>query len=67
MTKREGAIVSLYTGFMCGAFSEMHKYAEGLLGYSIFTHQFADKEFCEMLKVMCKPDFIKISDSIGGN
>lgn len=28
LTKREAAIISAYTGFMIGEFSEMHKYIE---------------------------------------
>jgi hypothetical protein len=60
MTKREAAIVSAYTGFLLGDFGGMHEYVEGLLGYPVFTHQFADKEFAEYLHEASKTDFISI-------
>ena len=64
MTKKEAAIVSAYTGFLCGSFSDMHKYAEDVMGEPIFTHQFGSKEYCEKLKEKIKPDFIKLSENL---
>ena len=61
MTKKEAAIVSAYTGFLCGEFSEMHKYVEEKLGIPVYTHQFADKEFVKMLKEKVKKDFISMN------
>ena len=60
MTKREAAIVSAYTGFLCGKFEYLHEYAEELFGRPIYSHQFANKEFVEALKVKSKHDFINI-------
>lgn len=64
MTKREAAIVTMYTGFVIGDFSEAHKYAQEIIGRSIWTHEFASEKFCEEIKAKAKPDFvsIKISD-----
>ena len=64
MTKREAAIVSLFTGVLLGKFSDMHGYAEELMGCPIFTHQFGSKEYAEELKQKCKPDFISISENL---
>lgn len=60
MTKRECAIVSAYTGFLCGEFSWMHEYVEELLGYPVFSHQFGNKELCDKIKELSKPDFINL-------
>ena len=59
MTKRECAIVSLYTGYLVGSFSEMHKYAEELYGEPIWTHQFPD--LMDKLHKLSKQDFINLS------
>jgi hypothetical protein len=60
MTKNEAAIVSLYTGYLIGDFSEMHKYAQEKLGRPIFTHEFANKELFDELRELSKPDFVSI-------
>ncbi len=64
MTKFEAAVVSAYTGFLCGKFEWMHEYAEKILKRPIFTHEFADKRVALELKEKSKPDFISfmISD-----
>lgn len=64
MTKREAAIISLYTGILIGEFSEMHKYAEELLGQPIFTHQFAGDAINAKLKELAKPDFLEIHENL---
>lgn len=65
MTKREAAIVSIYTGILIGTFGEAHKYAEEIMGEPIWTHEFASKALWGKLKELSKPDFmaIKITDS----
>ena len=60
MNKREAAIVSAYTGFLIGDFSEMHKYAEELFVGPVWTHQFGDKGFSKKLREMAKADFVAI-------
>ena len=64
MTRKESAIISAFTGFLCGSFSDMHKYAEEIMGEPLFTHQFGDKKFAEKLREKAKPDFIKICENI---
>lgn len=60
MTKREAAIVSAYTGYMIGEFSEMHKYAEEIMKTPIFSHEFGSKSFADELREKSKEDFISI-------
>ena len=60
MKKREGAIISAFTGILCGEFSSMHGYVEELLGRRVWTHEFGNKEFTEELKKKAKPDFLKL-------
>ena len=60
MTKNEAAIVSAYTGIMLGEFSDMHEYAEKIMGHPIWTHQFGNKEFVEKFKEAARNDFINL-------
>lgn len=58
MTKREAAIVSAYTGYLIGEFSDFHAYAEEIMGRPLFTHEFLS--IAEELKEKSKKDFISI-------
>lgn len=60
MTKREGAIVTMYTGYLIGDFSDAHGYAEEIMGRKIWSHEFASKKFAEQLREKSKQDFISI-------
>jgi hypothetical protein len=64
MTKREAAIISAYTGIMCGEFREMHKFVEELLGRLISTHEFANHEFCEKIKELSRPYFMELCENL---
>lgn len=58
MTKREAAIVSAYTGYLIGEFSDFHAYAEEVIGRPIFTHDLTKLEY--ELKEKSKKDFMSI-------
>ncbi len=60
LTKEQAAIIGAYTGFSCGPFSDIHAYAEKVLGRPIFTHQFADRALCEELREACRDDFLDL-------
>lgn len=60
MTKRECAIVSAYTGILCGDFNEFHKYIEELLGRPVWTHELANKELWKEIKKLSKEDFCNL-------
>lgn len=56
LTKEQAAIIGLYTGVVCGPFSDVHEYAEKIMGRPIWTHQFPAME--AELKAKAKPDFL---------
>lgn len=58
MTKREAAIVSAYTGYLIGEFSDFQAYAEEVMGRPIFTHDLTRLEY--ELKEKSKKDFMNI-------
>lgn len=60
LTKEQAAIISAYTGIMCGRFQDMHEYAEKKLERPIFTHEFGDKELVKKLKEASKDDFLSL-------
>jgi len=60
MTKKEAAIVSAYTGYLIGSFSELQKYADEKFNYLTFTHQYGNKEFADKLREKSKEDFCTI-------
>ena len=60
MTKRECAIVSAYTGILCGDFSEFHKYIEEKMGRPVYTHEFAYKELWNVIRELSKEDFCNL-------
>ncbi len=60
MTRRECAIVSAYTGILCGSFNDFHKYAEELLCRPVWTHEFADKDLTNKIKELSKNDFCNL-------
>ncbi len=61
MDKREAAIVSAYTGYLLGDFSEMHKYIEEVMGRPVYTHEMAMPGFMENLRELCRADFVALS------
>jgi hypothetical protein len=64
MNKKEAAIVSAYTGYLIGSFSEMHKYANELFGRPIYTHEFGSEDFSNELRDKSKSDYVALSDNI---
>lgn len=63
MTKREGAILSAYTGILLGEFSAMHKYVEEILGRPVWTHEMASEKVVNEIKEKSKEDFIKVIEN----
>lgn len=60
MTKREGVVLSAYTGvLLCEEFNDVHLYIEELMGRPVYTHELpaleeeirkrAEKEFKEII------------------
>ena len=63
MTKREAAIVAAYTGYLIGAFSDMHEYVEEVMGRPVWTHEMGSAAFMEQLRKKAKKDFVAIEIS----
>lgn len=60
LTKEQGAIISAFTGILCGEFSAMREYCERIMGRPIFTHEFASKTLRAEIKEKAQPDFLAI-------
>lgn len=60
LTRQQAAVIGAYTGVTAGPFSDIHEYAEKLLGRAIFTHEFAQEELVQELKAAAKEDFLNI-------
>lgn len=65
MTKREAAIVSAYTGYLIGEFSDFQAYAEEVMERPIFTHELSDTKLITEIKNKAAKDFkgIKITET----
>ena len=64
--KRIGAIISAYTGFLCGDFSEVQAYADEVLQMPTRTHDFGSEVFKQQLKIKSQDDFKKLHRWCGG-
>ncbi len=60
LTKEQASIIGAYTGFAAGPFSDIHGYAEKVLGRPVWTHEFADERLSEKLRAAAKDDFLSI-------
>lgn len=63
MTKREGAIVSAFTGVLACEFSDFHAYVEEKLGRAVFTHEMASDKVAAEIKEASRADFIEMAES----
>lgn len=59
LTKEQAAIIGAYTGVTCGPFSDIHEYAERVLGRPVFTHEFAGS-VNEELTLAAREDFLAL-------
>lgn len=60
MTKQEAAIVSAYTGFLCGEFNAMHEYIEKVLDRPVFTHELSSTIVIDEIHKKTKSDFCNL-------
>lgn len=61
LTKEQAAVIGAFTGFAIGPFSDVHEYAERVLGRPIFTHEFADLTIANKLREAAKSDFVSMA------
>ena len=62
LTEEQAAILTAYTGVLCGSFSKFHEYAERVVGRPIWTHEMGDPNTAEEIKAASKPDFLAITE-----
>ena len=60
MTSRECAIVSAYTGYLLGDGSELHRYAEEILGRTIFVTALGTPIIAKELMACSREDFLAL-------
>ena len=60
LTREQAAIIGAYTGVLAGPFGDVRGLAEQKLGHPIWTHEFANPELWEQLKVALTDDFLSI-------
>jgi hypothetical protein len=60
VTKREAAIVTVYTGKFLGTFKDLYAYAEEKMGRPVYTAEFSSPEFKAELQAMAKADFVAL-------
>lgn len=57
MTRREKAVVSAYTGILCGNFDGFHEYVEEIMERPVWTHEFANQATMDEIKSRAKSEF----------
>lgn len=60
MTSYEAAVVSAYTGYLIGEFSEMQKYVEIIMGRPVFSHEMGDSSIQKEIQRRSYDDFITL-------
>lgn len=60
MNKREASIISAYTGYLIGEFSDLHEYVEEIIGRSVLTHELANEKMQRLIREKSKIDFMNI-------
>lgn len=58
LTKRQAAIIGLYTGITAGPFADVQELAEELMARPVFTHEMP--RLREILEAKAKPLFLAI-------
>jgi len=64
MTPRESAIISAFTGVLCGPFTALHEYVELLMERPVFTSEMGNEEFAALIQEKSKDDFIELCESV---
>jgi hypothetical protein len=60
LTRRQAAIIGMYTGILAGPWEDVHSLGDELMGYPTMTHQYGDKNFVNILKEKVQPLFLNI-------
>lgn len=60
LTKEQGAILSAFTGILCGNFSDMHEYIEKIMKRPVFTYELRSEVLTSQIKEAVQKDFESI-------
>jgi hypothetical protein len=61
LTKRQAAVISLYTGILVSrTFGDVQELGDELMGRPTWTHEYAGTEFVEELKEKVKDEFLQL-------
>jgi hypothetical protein len=61
ITREQAAILSAFTGILCGTFSDMHEYVERIMGRPVFTHEMGNQKIADEIKKKSWADFISLT------
>lgn len=64
LTVRQGAVLSAFTGVLCGRWQDTHRYAEELFGRPVYSHEFASEAFADELREKARADFLAIMPEV---
>jgi hypothetical protein len=60
LSKEQSAVISAYTGYLCGNFGDMQEYVTKIMGRPVWTHEFADPVFAQKIRELAKEDFLSL-------
>lgn len=60
LTRKQAALIGVYTGVLCGPFSDLHEKIEQLCGRPVFTHEMANKDLMAKVADLAKAEFLSI-------
>ena len=66
LTKEQSAVLSAYTGVLCGDFSSFHEYVERIMGRPVFTHEMGfthemvNEKVADEIKQKSRKDFLAL-------
>ena len=63
-TRREGSILSAYTGYLLCDFEDFHKYLCEILGRDVWTHELAKEEIIAEIKEKSEKDVISLLENL---
>ena len=60
LTREQSAVISAFTGILCGPFEAMHEYVEQIMGRPVMTHEMGDEEIARQIKEKSREDFLAL-------
>jgi hypothetical protein len=60
LTIEQSAVISAYTGVLCGPFGAYHEYVEKVMERPVWTHEMANPDVMAQIREAAKPDFLAL-------